>query len=57
MTIELDLRKLWILVVFLIGFVLAMILCCPRTVNENCITYDGVVYCNSNWLEGGNNDN
>lgn len=56
MTIELDLRKLWILVVFLIGFVLAMILCCPRTVNEECITYDGVVYCNSNWLEGGNND-
>lgn len=56
MTIELDLRKLWILVVFLVGFVLAMILCTPRTVNEECITYDGVVYCNSNWL-GGNNEN
>ena len=40
-----DLTPIKILLGFFFGFMLAVLLCTPGTINDTCIKYDGITYC------------
>lgn len=41
-----DMTKVKIMVAFGFGVLLGAILSSPRTISNECITYDGIIYCN-----------
>lgn len=41
-----DMTKVKIIVAFGFGVLLGAILSSPRTISNECITYDGIIHCN-----------